>query len=284
MNLDWIRPFVNKSKRFIVQNAPHILMGVGTCSSLTGIWMAARAALPAHEAVVQAKMDKGNDILDGFREGAVTQNADGSYEMPDLTAVETVKAAGKFYVPVIGVELLSLLCFWTAHGIDMKRQAILAGLYSTAVEALTEYQKKVVDMIGEKPEKEIRKAVAQDHIDENPPPRGILAPDMDYWCRYKGYWFRASYHKLKKWENEANKELVHNMYLSEAELLDMFDPDHIWVVPSDESRNVGWSIDRLMEFDILPTFTAQNEPALELTILDSDGRPYMPWPGYSKSL
>ena len=52
------------------------------------------------------------------------------------------------------------------------------------------------------------------------------------------------------------------MYLSEAELLWMFDPDHKWVVPDDESRNVGWSVDRLMEFDILPTFNARNEPAL----------------------
>lgn len=286
MNFAWVRPMLIRGGQQIVKHAPHLLMGMGTVSGITALVMAVQATTPAHEAIVSAKIDKGEAILDGEREGVVEQDPEkeGAYLMPDLTFGETVKAAGKFYIPAIGMELFSLLCFWSAHGIDMKRQAILAGLYSTAEQALIEYQAKVKELMGEKAEKEIRNAVAQDHIDRNPPPAGLIGTDTDEWCQYNGYRFRCSYNKLKEINNDANAEMIHNLYLSESDLLWMFDPDHRWIVPDHDSYHIGWSVDKLIEFDILPGMTPDHKLMMTIEIRDKDGHEYLPQPGFSAAL
>ena len=271
MNLSWIRPMLIRSKQWLFRNAPHLLMAAGTGSAVSSVIFAVQARPKADYLVREAKREKNT------REGT------GDY-IEDLTTFEKVKAAAPAYIPAVGMELFSLLCFWSAHGIDVRRQAVLAGLYSTAEQALIEYQKKVVEMIGEKPEKEIRTAIAQDQMDKNPLPTMLLEPDTDVWCMYKGYRFRNNYRKLKDTQNDANYELINHLYLSESDLLWMFDPDRRYVVPSQESRMIGWSVDRLLEFDILPCMTPDHQPALKVEIRDKDGREYLPQPGYSASL
>lgn len=283
MNFAWVKPFLIGGKRWITKNAPHILMAMGTGGSVTALIFAAKASPAANKAIWDARTEKTATRLEMSPE-EVREKADIRYEYDKLTIPETVKACGKYYIPAIGMEAFSLLCFWGAHGIDVRRQAVLAGLYSTAEQALIEYQKKVVEMIGKEPEREIRNAIAQDHVDRNPPPTLMIEPDTDVWVYYSGYKFRSNYYKLKDIQNDANHELIANLYLSESDLLWMFDPDHRYVVPSQTSRNVGWSVDRLMQFDILPCATPDHQPAFEVEIRDKDGREYRPLPGYSASL
>lgn len=283
MSFAWVKPFLIGSKRWITKNAPHILMAMGTGGSITAVIFAAKASPAANKAIWDARTEKTATRLEMSPE-EIREKADIRNEYDKLTIPETVKACGKYYIPAVGMEAFSLLCFWSAHGIDVRRQAVLAGLYSTAEQALIEYQKKVVEMIGKEPEREIRNAIAQDHVDRNPPPTLMIEPDTDVWVYYSGYKFRSNYYKLKDIQNDANHELIANLYLSESDLLWMFDPDHRYVVPSQTSRNVGWSVDRLMQFDILPCATPDHQPAFEVEIRDKDGREYRPLPGYSASL
>ena len=271
MNLNWVRPFLIRSWHRTVKNAPHILMAMGTGGSLLALKFASDAKPKADQLIREAKREK--NTLEGT-----------DIYVEDLTKFEVFKAAAPAYLPAVGMELFSLMCFWSAHGINLKRQAVLAGLYSTAEQALIEYQKKVVEMIGDKPEREIRTAIAQDHIDRNPPPSVLLEPDTDVWCLYEGYQFRNNYRKLKDTQNDANYELINHLYLSESDLLWMFDPERRYIVPSQHSRMIGWSVDRLLEFDILPCMTPDHQPALRIEIRDKDGREYLPQPGYSASL
>ena len=270
MNLSWLRPALLRGRQWAVKNAPHILMGMGTCGSITAVIFAAKATPKAANARHDAKRLKNEESDDIY--------------VTNLTIPETVKACGKYYIPAIGMEVFSLLCFWGAHGINVKRQALLAGTVYSMEQMLIEYQKKVVEMIGDKPEKEIRNALAQDRIDRDPPPNMLFETDTDVWCYYKGYKFRSNYMRLKDLQNEANAEMIRNMYLSESDLLWMFDPDRHWIVPTDESRLLGWSVDRLLEFDILPCMDPNHKPALSIEIRDKDGHEYLPKPGFAASL
>ena len=281
----WLRPFLIRCRHLAVKHAPEILMGMGTAGSITAVILAVKAAPAAKEAYEHAFIEK-NDRLDMMEsDGGIMTDMSMPKHSVKLKPAETVKACGKYFIPAAGLELFSLLCFWGAHGIDLKRQALLAGLYSTAEQALIEYQRKVVDMIGEKPEKEIRAAVAQDHMDQNPPPTAMLIDqNTDVWCYYKGYKFRSSYLKVKEIQNEANEEMISNLYLSESDLLWMFDPERHYIRPDADSRMIGWSVDNLIYFDILPTITPDHQPAFEINIRDKDGREYRPKPGFSASL
>ena len=284
MNMVILRTFFQRLWHGTVKNAPHILMGLGTATGISAVISAAKVTPQAWnthaDAVVKKTMARtGKDAAE--TEWLITS---GKEKPEKLTVGEKIQACGKFYIPAISLELLSLLCFWSAHGIDVRRQAILAGLYSTAEEALREYQKKVQDTMGKEAEREVRTAIAQDHVDRDPNPIMAFEADADVWCRYKGYKFRSNYNRLKEIQNEANQEMIKNLYFSERELLWMFDPDHKWIVPDSDSGHLGWNVDNLLYFDILPTMNADHTPGFEIDILDKDGRRNLPQAGYSAAL
>ena len=281
MNMVILRTFFQRLWQGTVKNAPHILMGLGTATGISAVISAVKVTPQAWNTHADAVVKK--TIIRTGKDAAETEwlITSGKEKPEKLTVGEKIQACGKFYIPAISLELLSLLCFWSAHGIDVRRQAILAGLYSTAEETIREYQKKVQDMYGKDADKEVRTAVAQDHLDRDPNPAMIFEADMDVWCRYKGYKFRSNYNRLKEIQNEANQEMIKNMYFSERELLWMFDPDHKWIVPDSESGQIGWSVDDLIHFDILPTMNADHTPGFEIDILDKDGRKYPPFPSFS---
>ena len=293
MNFSWVRPFLFRSKQFLVKNAPGILMGMGTVGSVTSVIFAIKAtpaAWNAHADAVLEKTAKREGVCAAevetryYKDEAMRNNPDYIPRIPNglakLTISETVKACGKYYIPAIGLELFSLMCFWGAHGIDVRRQAVLAGLYSTAEETLREYQKKVQDSFGKESERQVRTDIAQDHANQNPPPSMVFEADTDVWCRYKGYKFRSNYNRLKEIQNDANQQLIKHMYYSERELLWLFDPDHKWIVPDSDSGQVGWTVDDLLHFDILPSMNADHTPGFEIDILDEEGRKYPPKPGF----
>lgn len=280
MNFSWVRPFLFRSKQFLVKNAPGILMGMGTVGSVTSVIFAIKATPAAWNAHADAVVEKTSKRLGRDLSGTEYMITTGQEKADKLTIIENIKACSKYYIPAVGLELFSLMCFWGAHGIDVRRQAVLAGLYSTAEETLREYQKKVQDSFGKESERQVRTDIAQDHANQNPPPSMVFEADTDVWCRYKGYKFRSNYNHLKEIQNDANQQLIKHMYYSERELLWLFDPDHKWIVPDSDSGQVGWTVDDLLHFDILPSMNADHTPGFEIDILDEEGRKYPPKPGF----
>lgn len=281
MNVTWLKPLMQKTSRFAVKNAPHILMAVGTTASISGLIFAVKAAPEAECSITNAKLEK-SEKLD--RTNTFGQPIKGTQGIR-LSIPEWIKATAKYYGPAAAMEALALGCFWAAHGIDIRRQAILSGLCATAEQALQEYQRKVQKMLGEKAEKEIRNDIAQDVIDRTPAPANTtyyLDGATDRWFIFKGQRFRSTYQKIKEAQNDANHEMIMNMYISELEVMWFLDPERKYLKPADDSGQVGWSVDNLMIFDISWGNDANHEPVGVITIYDKDGRRYDPSPGFSR--
>ena len=63
---------------------------------------------------------------------------------------------------------LTIACIISAHTVNHKRNAALASLYSLTEKSLREYQAKVIETIGKNKERQVRNAVAEQNIKENP--------------------------------------------------------------------------------------------------------------------
>lgn len=273
MNIvQWFKPFMQKSEQFVVKNASHILMGIGTVTGVSAVISAVKVTPAAVNAQKQAKREK-------------NENDDGIY-ITDLTIKEKVKACWKFYIPAVGMEVLSVACFWTAHGIDVRRQAVLSGLYAAAEQTLQEYQRKVQQLIGEKAEKEVRNAVAQDQVTNLPPPQNnwYIDSEQEDTFIFKGQYFRSCLRKVKEAQNEANWEMIQHMYISEADLIWLLDPDHKYLKPGTDSGQVGWSVDELLVLDIHWVTGQDNRPIGVIEVQNKDGFRYDPSPGFSRMM
>lgn len=248
--------------RFLRNHAPGILMGMGTVGSVTAVIFATKATKVAEQKVRNAK--------ENLKSWAPEDPGE-----VELDWREHFRLCWKDYIPTAGMTLFSLMCFWAAHGIDVKRQAVIAGLYSTAEATLAEYQKKVVETIGQKEADNIKAAISEDHIRDAQLP-ALPATSTDIWCVIDGKSFPSTYNKIKQAQNEFDQAMLSDMYKSRAELYWLLDPSSEYLRPSGEDFEVGWNVDKLLYLRV-PNPTG---PVLEVFYEDKDGQRYPPVPSF----
>lgn len=271
--MQWISSILRSGKQFAVKHAPGILMGMGTVGLGTSVILSIKAGPKAVILTEQAEMDKAKKNHAGETPRLL---------MEELTWQEKLAATYKLYIPPVGMAVFSLLCFWAAHGIDIRRQAVVAGLYSTAEATLQEYQKKVVEMLGEKQADEIRQSIGDDRTEQAqknlPPPPEDYDLGSQKWCYLYGRRFPCSYNRIKEVQNEINDLMFREMYASEADLFYKLDPSGEWLRPDNAARLSGWTVDNMLVLRV----NNPSSPVLDIVYEDKNGLSYLPEPGYSQ--
>ena len=203
------------------KHSPEILTGIGIAGMITTTVMAIRATPKALILIEEKKDEEGID---------------------KLTPVETVKVAWPCYIPAAVTGALSVACLIGASSVNVRRNAALATAYTLSESALKEYQEKVIETIGEKKEQSVRDAIAKDRIDRDPvSSREVIITERGNTLCYdviSGRYFKSDIDKLKKVENELNRQMRDNMYISLNEFY-----YKIGLNPTSIGDDLGWSID-----------------------------------------
>ena len=266
--IQWAGQILKSGRRLAVRHAPGILMGMGSAGLATAIGMAIKAGPKAVILTEKAETEK-------------AKNQGAEVLLVELTWQEKLAATYKLYIPPVGMAMFALICFWGAHGIDLKRQAVVAGLYSTAEATLNEYQRKVVELLGEDQASQIRQSIGDDRVEENrknlPPPPEDYDLGTQKWCYLYGRRFPCSYNRIKDVQNEINHQMISEMYASEAELFHKLDPSGEWLRTDNEAQMCGWTVDRMLVLRI----NNPSSPVLDISYEDKYGESYMPKPGFS---
>ena len=160
----------------------------------------------------------------------------------ELTPVETVKTCWKCYAPAAVTGVFSIACLIGSNSVNARRNAALATAYKISETALTEYRDKVVETIGEKKEQVIRDKVCEERVKKNPVNNSeiIITGRGTTRCydSLSGRYFESDIETIKRAENELNKRMLNDMYVSLNEFYDELDLNHTSV--GDE---LGWNID-----------------------------------------
>lgn len=142
------KDLMNSGKQWASVHSPEIWMGIGIGAFVGGVIFGIMATPKA----VQL-MDEKKEELDKDK----------------LTPWETIKTTWKCYLPCVISCIGGIACVVNADEIHHKRNAALAAAYTMSETALTEYQSKVIDEIGEKKEKKIEEKLNEDKVNSNPP-------------------------------------------------------------------------------------------------------------------
>ena len=209
-------------RKSLVKHSPEILTGVGIAGMVTTAVMAVRATPKAIQLIESRKEE---------------------LEVEKLEPVETIKTAWKCYIPSAVIGTASALCLIGANSVNIRRNAALATAYALSESTLKDYQRKVVEEIGEKKEKAVRTAVAKEKIDENPSSNNtvIITGNGDTLCydllcqRY----FYSSVDKLRRVENDLNRRMRNENYISLNEFYNEVGLEDVEV-----GYILGWNIDR----------------------------------------
>ncbi len=179
------------------KHSPEILTGIGIAGMITTTIMAVRVTPKALLLIEEKKEIEGVDRL----------------EVPDL-----IKATWICYIPTAVTGTLSIACLVGASSVNARRNAALATAYTLSESALKDYQEKVIEMFGEKKHEAVKDVIAKDKIEKNPvTTREVIITEKGNTLCFdilSGRYFKGDIDKIKKIENELNREMRDEMYVS----------------------------------------------------------------------
>lgn len=178
------------------KHSPEILTGIGIAGMVTTVVMAVRATPKALVLMEEKKEEYGAD---------------------KLTAKEMVEAAWRCYIPTAVVGTASIACLIGASSTNFHRNAALATAYTLSESTLKEYQKKVVETVGEKKEQTIRESVSKDKMNANPVREIILTEKGGNTICYdvlSGRYFKSDRDKIMQAMNKLNRQMRDENYVT----------------------------------------------------------------------
>lgn len=193
-----------------------------------------------------------------------------------LTKGETVKLVWKFYIPTAVSTVVSISSILGASYLSNRNSAALATMVSVSEAGAKLYREKVVETIGEKKEKQVRDEVAKENLRQtvNSGNKVVVIGTGDVLCfdQLSRQVFKSDMQTIRAAQNDFNRDMLDEMYLSLNRWYDMLDLKHI-----EYGDNVGWSKDRgFLDLE----FTSELIDGVPYLVLDLNNQP--PYIDYKK--
>lgn len=239
-----IMDIYNQVKNKAGEHSPEILLGLGITGMLSSTILAVKATPKVYTMIEKEKEVRRLECE------------------PELTKVDILKMSWKPYLPAAISFGASTACLIGANSVNAKRNAMLATAYKLSERALVEYKDKVIEVVGEEKEKEIRDKVAKDKVakDKIENKEVIITTKGDTLCydSISGRYFKSDVDKIKKVENVINHSLICNDYCSLNEFY-----DEIGLDATEMGSAIGWSINSgLIEIYFTSQITEDGQPCI----------------------
>ena len=233
------------------KNSPTILTTMAVGGLLTTTIMAVKATPKALKLIELEEDEKGEE----------------------LTKPEAIKATYKCYIPTVIMGAATVTCIISANNINLRRNAVLASMYTLTTETLKEYQSKVKQTLGEKVDRKIKDDIAQDHLDKTPLSKSsvIVTNNGDTLCfdKSSGRYFKSDVNKLEKIQNELNREILSEMWISLNDVYYAIGLDGIGI--GDE---IGWNCNDLLQFEFTAKIADNDQPCIVLDFVTPPSSTY----------
>ena len=225
---------------FVKKYSSEILIGMGISGTITAICTAVTATPKAVELKRAAEKAK----------------------KEPLTKTEVVKTCWKCYIPTAAIEGISIGCFIGASSVNARRKTALAAAYALSESALSDYQDKMIEVVGEKKAREVKDAVAKKRIENNPvkPDEIIITSKGSTLCydAFGGRYFKSDQETINRIVNELNRRMIDDGYIS---LNDLY--YELGLEGTGVGYDVGWNIEKgYIDIDYSSQLTKDGTPCL----------------------
>lgn len=229
----------------IRQNAPVITTTLAIVSATATTVLAVNAGMSTRER------------LDAYK---------AEHEDEEIPTSDKIKQTWKIYIPTALMLASTITSIVALHRVGLNREASALALYKVSEQAFTRYRNKVVEKLGEDSEKEVREAVAQDTINNNPPGGSIVVVHGTVLCydTYSGRYFQSSMEDINRAVNDFNRKIIHENYASLTEFYEL-----VGLEANGSSDDVGWMTDALLEVSYSSVLTPDGRPCLAVDFRNS---------------
>jgi Family of unknown function (DUF6353) len=237
----------------IKNNSTSILSGFAIAGMFSSIYLAAKAAPKASEALEEAMVVKKDFEWD----------VDTNPNEVVLTKREVVEATWRFYVPTAVAATATIACIVGANAVGIRRNAAVLAAYSMADTAFREYKDEVIRTLGEAKSRKIDEKIAVRKMEANPlsSSQVIVTGGGDQLCydTLTGRYFRSDIESIRRAENEINHRVLQDMCAAHNEFYGLLGLEHTSI--GDE---LGWNIDNLISLIFAAHLSDNGTPCIAI--------------------
>ncbi|AXQ61283.1 hypothetical protein SEA_LIBERTYBELL_42 [Streptomyces phage LibertyBell] len=244
-----ISPLLKQVGKVAAKNSPAILTALGVTGTITTAILAAKGAFKS-----------AGDIVAEEAERALKVEAEElTPEDAAMTRQDKFNLTWKNYVPAAIVGAATIGAIICSHNIADRRAAAAAAAYTFVEKSFKDYQDKTKTKIGEKKERELRDELAQERFDRRPVRPVIITGKGNtlFYDAWSGRTFYSDMQAFQKAVNQFNSDIIGSGYGSLSEFWSLLGLD-----PTQQSDNIGWPSERILEYTITSVITADDEPAI----------------------
>lgn len=230
-----IKELAKFAEKFLIDNSPGILTGLGVAGSITTTVLAGKAAYSSAFLIQQENM---------IRNASYYEEIDGR-TVNRLGARKTVELVWKEYIPTAIALTATVTSIIMANQVSTRRAAAITAAFKLSEQMSEEYREKVLKTLGHKKEEEVRAELAADRTVRTPLDSGLLVVSGSktlFFDEISGRYFESDIETVRKSVNEINYE-INNHY--SACLSDFY--EKIGLPSTDYSNEIGWNADELLD-------------------------------------
>lgn len=247
-----IKVLSKQLEKFVLDNAPSILTGVGAIGSVGAVFMTGKASFQAARMIEVEKVER-------WRMDPTSHPV----TIKDLERKDKILLVWKEYIPAASLLTLSVASIVCSNRVSTKRAAALAAAYSLSEKAYSEYREKVVEKFNANKERQIRDEIAQDKIRDNPPNDSqiIITGNGDVICYDlpTGRYFHSNMEKLRSVQNDINAAVNE---IGFATLSDFYVALGLKETPY--SEELGWTTSKMLDLHFSAALTDDNQPCMSI--------------------
>ena len=229
------RDLIKTGARMANDNAPALLTAFGTVGVVTTAVLTGKASFEAAKKIADA-------------ESVGNMKREAGQDRVHLSNSERFKLVWPLYISAVSSGVLTCGAVVMAHRVSSRRAVALAAAYAMSEGRLEEYQDKVKEKFGVKPEKEARDEIAQEKVTKDfqdgtiifdPNENRVMLKD-----EYSGRYFYGTVEDVNRTVNEINREIL----ISDSQTLTDF-YSAVGLEPVSTSNMFGWNTSERCEID-----------------------------------
>lgn len=183
----------------------------------------------------------------------------------ELSKTDILKSVWKEYIPTVGFGVASAACVIGSVHISARRLAVMTAAYTMSEDSFKKYKDKAKEFLGDRKEEELRGAIHQDSINNDPPKENhiIRTSGGNTLCvdSYTGQYFYSDADTICRAINAVNNLLLHDYHASLNDIL-----VELGLSTCKLGEELGWNTvsGELIEPSFTTEITPDNIPVLVL--------------------
>lgn len=232
-----LKTILKSAEKFVVDNSPGILTGLGVAGAVTTAVLTGKAAYAAGVKLEHEYGDR-KHLVDTKKK---------------------VDLVWKEFIPAGVVGAVTVASIIGANQIGARRTAAITAAFKLSEQLSEEYKKKVLETLGVQKEEKMRSELAAERMKENPPHKSMIivtGTNVLFYDELSGRYFHNTMEKVKQAVNEINYK-VNNYFC--ASLTDFY--ELLGLTSTSISDAIGWNSDELLDVQFSPTMV-EDQPAI----------------------